>query len=104
MLGCIIGLISFSKLLNWLFKKAHNLTIAILTGFLIGSLNKIWPWKETTEFFVKHAGTPEEEIIPLVQHNIGPQVDSQLLISILLALAGFLFILAIDYLGNKMKN
>ena len=45
--GAIVGLLSFSKLLKWLFNNHKNTTLAILTGFIIGSLNKIWPWKET---------------------------------------------------------
>ena len=46
-LGAIVGLLSFSKLLKWMFAKFKNATLAVLTGFIIGSLNKIWPWKET---------------------------------------------------------
>ena len=70
MVGCVFGLISFSKILNYLFKKNKPLIIAILTGFLIGSLNKIWPWKETLETSTNSHG----EIIPLVQQNIMPSV------------------------------
>ena len=47
MAGAVIGLLSFSRVLKWMFAKYHDLTIAVLTGFLIGSLNKLWPWKET---------------------------------------------------------
>ena len=43
--GAIVGLLSFSRLLKWLFDSYRNLTLAFLTGFIIGSLNKIWPWK-----------------------------------------------------------
>ena len=43
--GAVIGLLSFSKLLKWLFETYHRLTLAVITGFMIGSLNKIWPWK-----------------------------------------------------------
>lgn len=44
-LGCIIGLLSFSHILSWMFRKYHDFTIAVLTGFMVGSLNKVWPWK-----------------------------------------------------------
>lgn len=71
-IGCVIGLLSFSKLLNYLFKTAKNTVIAVLTGFLIGSLNKIWPWKETLTSFVKHAGEANEELVALTQKNISP--------------------------------
>ena len=93
--GCLLGLISFSKLLNWLFKKAHDITVALLAGFLIGSLNKVWPWKNTLEHFVKHKGEPNEELVPLVQENILPQTfseitqtENQLIFAIILGLLG----------------
>lgn len=44
-LGCGIGLLTFSRLVSWLFKKYRDLTIAVLTGFMVGSLPKVWPWK-----------------------------------------------------------
>ena len=65
--GCVTGLISFSKLLNWLFTKFHDITIAVLSGFLLGSLNKIWPWKNTLEFVqVQHSNRPDT-FVPVVQ-------------------------------------
>jgi len=73
MAGAIIGILSFSRLLKWMFAKHHNVTIAVLSGFLVGSLNKIWPWKETLTTFTKHAGEPNEEIIPVEQVSILPQ-------------------------------
>jgi putative membrane protein len=109
-LGCLAGLISFSKLLNWLFKKAHDITIAILTGFLIGSLNKIWPWKETISSFIKHPGEANEEIVPLVQKNIAPSnyetlfnQSSYLLYGILLAIFGIFIIILLDKVGRRNK-
>ena len=51
--GAIVGILSFSKLLKWLFKHYHNLTLAILTGFIFGSLNKIWPWKKSINHKIK---------------------------------------------------
>ena len=66
--GCVAGLISFSKLLNWLFKKAKNFIVALLVGFLIGSLNKIWPWKIATAFRINSAG----EQVPTFTKNVWP--------------------------------
>jgi putative membrane protein len=54
--GAVIGLKVFSKALNWMFKHQKNLTLAILTGFMIGSLNKIWPWKKVTKTRVNSEG------------------------------------------------
>lgn len=110
-LGCIVGLISFSKVLNWLFKKAHDLTIAILTGFLVGSLNKIWPWKQVLEYRIKHAGEANEEMIPVVEKNISPasftsiaNEPNHLLAAILLALFGVALIIVLDKVGNKKQT
>ena len=54
--GAVVGLLSFSRLLKWLFKHYENTTLAVLTGFIVGSLNKIWPWKETLSVFSKETG------------------------------------------------
>lgn len=70
--GCVLGLLAFSKLLNYLFKNFKNVTIAALTGFLIGSLNKVWPWKHVEKIFVKHSGEVNEEVVNLVEKNVLP--------------------------------
>lgn len=70
--GAIAGLISFSHVLSWLFKRFHDITIALLTGFLIGSLNKIWPWKTTMSVLIKHEGEPDQKIVPFIQDNVLP--------------------------------
>ena len=67
-LGCVVGLLSFSRLISWLFKKYHDVAIAVLAGFMLGSLNKVWPWKQTVETFVDRHG----EVKPLIQDNILP--------------------------------
>ena len=78
-IGGAIGLLSFSRVLKWMFEKYENRTLALLTGFLIGSLNKVWPWKETLSTFTKHAGEPNESIIPVVQRNVLPNSDFTIL-------------------------
>ncbi|MGB0391603.1 MAG: DUF368 domain-containing protein [Salibacteraceae bacterium] len=74
-IGGIVGLLSFSRVLKWMFEKYENRTLALLTGFLIGSLNKVWPWKEVQEVFVKHAGEANEKVIPLVEKNVLPNAN-----------------------------
>ena len=54
--GAIVGLMAFSRVLNWFFRHYHDLTIALLTGLMLGSLRKIWPWKETVETMVNQHG------------------------------------------------
>lgn len=76
--GAVIGLLSFSRVLKWMFAHYHDITIALLSGFLLGSLNKIWPWKQTTTWFTKHAGMPNETQIPLEQINVLPQTYTEI--------------------------
>lgn len=68
MLGCVIGILSFSRLLSWLLGHARNITLAFLTGLLVGSLNKVWPWKETLSWRIDSHG----EQVPLLQQNLLP--------------------------------
>jgi len=72
MLGCLIGLVSFSTLLKWLLGHLRSATLAVLAGFLLGSLVKLWPWRLVTETIVKHSGTPEEEIVPMKENLVWP--------------------------------
>ena len=98
--GCVTGLLSFSKVLNWMFKKYHDLTVSILTGFLVGSLNKIWPWKNTLSYRINSHG----ESVPFIQENISPLTfsgDHQLVWAILLAFLGCSIILLMEKLGPK---
>ena len=103
-LGAAIGLLSFSKLLKWLFSNYRNVTLALLTGFIIGSLNKIWPWKETLTTRVNSEGIN----VPVLQQSILPekytelyQTDSQLMFALALMLIGFLTIIILEKLGAK---
>jgi len=104
--GAAVGIIAFSNLLSWLLKKFHNLTIAVLSGFMVGSLNKIWPWKQVTETFVDRHG----EVRPLAEKNILPGTyenltgnESWLLGAILLAIVGFALIFVVEGLTKKKK-
>ncbi|WP_242206019.1 DUF368 domain-containing protein [Aestuariivivens insulae] len=98
--GAAIGLLSFSHVLKWLFKHYHNITLALLTGFIFGSLNKVWPWKETLTWHTNSKGIKA----PLLQKSISPfsfNGDNQLLFAILLMVVGFLTIFSLEKLGNK---
>lgn len=66
--GCIFGLLAFSRLLAWLLDRFHKITLAVLIGFLVGSLNVTWPWKQTLATTVDRHG----EVIPLTQRNVLP--------------------------------
>ncbi len=109
--GCVIGLLSFSRLLKWMFDRYHDITIALLSGFLLGSLNKIWPWKNVLETFTKHAGEVNEETVPLVEENVWPWTyaeltgePSQVGLAAVLALAGIAIIFALDRMASTRKK
>jgi len=89
--GCVIGLLSFSRVLNWMFTSYRTTTLALLGGFMLGSLNKVWPWKYTSAYTINRHG----EEVPLVQENILPASyeamtgqDAYLAMSLVLMAAG----------------
>lgn len=104
--GALIGIIAFSNLLSWLLKNYHNLTIATLTGFMIGSLNKVWPWKEVTETFIDRHNVvrplTERNILPATYENLTGN-QAWLAGALLLAIVGFGLIFAIESLTKKRK-
>ncbi|MFC7358225.1 DUF368 domain-containing protein [Jejudonia soesokkakensis] len=98
--GAIIGIKVFSRVLNWLFKYHKNIILAVLTGFMIGALNKIWPWKKVLEYRMSHSG----EEVPFLEKSILPQNfegESHLWLALLFALIGFLVIFILERLAAK---
>lgn len=98
--GAVVGLLSFSHILKWLFKHYHNSTLALLTGFIFGSLNKVWPWKNTLTWHSNSKGIKS----PLLQESISPfsfQGDNQLLYALILMILGFFTIFILEKLGSK---
>ena len=98
--GAVIGLKVFSKALNWMFKYQKNLTLAILTGFMVGSLNKIWPWKEILKTRINSKG----EEVTLLDRSILPTSyggDNQLVIAVVFIVIGFATILILERLGKN---
>lgn len=91
----VIGIILFSNVLSWLFKHYKMITLASLTGFMLWSLNKIWPWKETLDANLWTA----KNILPN-QYNW----DNQLLLAIICFLAWIAIVLLIEFLGKKFSK
>lgn len=105
-IGAVAGIVSFSHLLSWLLKHHHRLTIATLTGFMIGSLNKVWPWKETLRTYTDSHGVTKA----LVERNISPArfdeltgSDPHLWQALLMCAAGLVLIIGIETIGRKMN-
>ncbi|MDR1348977.1 MAG: DUF368 domain-containing protein [Prevotellaceae bacterium] len=105
--GAGIGIIAFSRVLSWLFKRFKTITMASLTGFMFGSLNKIWPWKSTVSTFTDRHGIEQ----PLSQKNILPSAyseltngDSHLLSVIMFAFVGFMLIFTIEFVSKKIRK
>lgn len=102
--GCAIGLMIFSHLLSWLLKHYENLMLALLTGFLVGSLKTIWPWKEVIETTINRHG----ERVPFIQQDVSPfyyaQVTGephQLFPAILMMVIGIVLVLGLEKLGDE---
>ena len=98
-LGALFGLLSFSKLLKWMFSKFKDATLALLTGFIIGSLPKIWPWKkvlESREFDGKTIAVREENVWPLNYDG-----EPQLYWALGLAALGFCLIFILEHFASK---
>ncbi len=130
--GTIVGLLTFSRILKWLFANYKNYTLAALTGFIVGSLNKIWPWKLTQSVFNKIAGkvVPFSDISDLgslpvyqkqinnfetyktaIERNVLPTqyseanhyISAQFLSAFLLSVIGFALILGLEKLAVQKK-
>lgn len=105
-IGAAAGILSFSNLLSWLLNKYHNMTIALLSGFMIGSLNKVWPWKQTVSTFVDRHGVEKpmntDNILPHTFESINGQ-NAYLMYAIGLAILGFIVIIIMDKYSPKSK-
>lgn len=99
-IGCVLGLLSFARLLKWLLSQYHDIIVAALLGFMLGSLNKVWPWKNTLETYLDRHGN----LKPLVQENIlPPSYDTAFFLAVVWAIVGLALILVLEKIGDKMQ-
>ena len=104
--GAVVGLVSFAQVLGWLFKRYHDPTVALLIGLMLGSLRKVWPWKET---LASITGSHGEEV-PTVVHNVlpslvvGGRMDWTVIIAILLAVVGFVGVLLLERFSDVTEE
>jgi putative membrane protein len=98
-LGAVIGLLSFSRILKWLFTNFKSLTLSVLTGFIAGSLNKIWPWKEVIDSEIIKG-----KVVILKEISISPTQfdgDPKLMYASIAAILGFLLILLLEKIAKN---
>ncbi|GLT19679.1 DUF368 domain-containing protein [Vibrio zhanjiangensis] len=105
--GCVIGLLSFSHLLTWLLKHFRDLTLIFLTGLMVGTLPKIWPWKETLSWRTNSSG----EQVPLLERNLSPfdfeaitSQPAQLVTAVLLMLSAIAIVLILERFSAPSKT
>ncbi len=105
-LGAIVGLVAFSHLLSWIYKKYKNQTIAILTGFILGSLSILWPWKnpvyrvdEFGELILKNG----EKLVQGYDFFIPNQLTVEVIVALGVMIAGIVTIILIEKLAEKTK-
>lgn len=106
-LGCGVGILMFVRLISWLLHKYHNFAVAMLAGFMMGSLNKIWPWKQVIEYRLNRHG----EQVPFIEHNILPtqyfDVTGQspmIMQAILFMAIGFFIVVVIEKIALGLKK
>lgn len=111
-LGCLTGLVTFSRVLSWLFKKYPQVTLALLTGFMLGSLYKLWPWREVTSYLTDANGQQilDKEGLPKVLTEVPVSPDryleitsepNYLIVAILAALIGMALIYGLSRVEQK---
>lgn len=91
-LGCFLGITSFSHVLSYALKKFRNVTLAVLSGFMLGSLNKVWPWKEKIEEMVEGQNL-------IVEQNVLP--GESLAEGVVLMLIGFILVYVLEKISAR---
>jgi putative membrane protein len=115
--GCVVGLATFARILSAAFKGYKDITLALLSGFMLGSLRKIWPWRNVDSFLIKDGGQiinngdisayGAKEIQILREVNVGPDSyigDSQTILVIISLVIGFIIIFVFEALDKKLAN
>ncbi len=112
-IGAGVGLVTFAQVLGWLFKRYHDFTVAALTGLMVGSLRKVWPWKLDTAWLLDELGQrvldSHGEVIVIQQQNVLPDLSAadaigQLAAAIGLMLLGFGLILVLEKVANRQTK
>ncbi len=99
--GACCGIVLFVRFLNLMFNRYHDIIVATLTGFMIGSLKKVWPWKQTCEG-IKHL---PRDILENIQVNVLPSsFDTEVKSALFLMMLGLLAVLTVSFLAERKKT
>ena len=101
-IGCLVGLMTFSRVLSWTFKNYKNITLALLTGFMLGSLNKLWPWRNVLSTRINSKGIE----VPFMEESVLPSNytgEPYLVAVVICMIIGFLSVFLIEKLGTSNK-
>jgi len=98
-LGCLTGLLSFVRLVSFFFKKFHDFTVVLLTGFMLGSLPKLWPWRVPTLVLETAKGPKviqESAVLPK-EYALHTQQNPELMLAVLGLAVGTLLVVMLDF-------
>lgn len=105
--GCAVGILTFSRVVSWLLRKYHSVTIGLLSGFMLGSINELWPWKVVLSWRTSSSGEQK----PFLDENVLPGEylelvgrEPQIMAAIAAFALGIVLVLAIEWLAAKLMN
>lgn len=105
--GCTLGLLGFSRALTWVLKHYHDLTVATLAGFMIGFLNKIWPWRQVLAYYTNSKGEQtvafDQSVLP-GQYMAATGQNPQVLQALLFAALGILLVVVLEKVAASLKS
>lgn len=92
--GCLVGIMLFSRFLSWVLRHFHDGTMALLSGFMLGALVKLWPWKEVISYRMNSSG----QSVPFIESPVWPwaQSEPQILLALVAFVVGFSLVFVID--------
>ena len=94
--GCLVGILGFSRIIRYGLARWHDYTLALLTGIMLGSMRKVWPWKITLESQIIRG---KEHV--LREENVWPLLDFEFGIALLLMVAGFVLVMLLDKISRQ---
>lgn len=107
LLGCVCGLMAFARVLSWLLHRYHSVTIAILTGFLVGSLMIVWPWRETLEVMMDNHGREvvlSSRLLTPAEFARVTGLDPKTILATGCMVFGLILVLGLEYLGGRRSK